>query len=120
MENNCFKNTINIREQFPNILNLLGKQIPNTSTYFNYLSQHRQGSKILFSPHIHSIKSFFIKLSNLNGSEYLLFMIQVFSPEEDFSSPIVWSISLTSLMKLEKNFCSEVDYWFLPREPKLA
>lgn len=37
-------------------------------------------------------------------------MIQVFSPKEDFSSPIVLSVSLTSLMKLEKHFCSEADF----------
>lgn len=50
MENNCFKNTINFREQFPNILNLLGKQIPNTSTYFNSPSPNTDKALKFFSP----------------------------------------------------------------------
>lgn len=67
-----------VKENFSNILTLLGKQIPNPSTYFNSPSPKTDNDLKSFSPSTarYSIKSIFRKLSNPNKIKGILFSLK--------------------------------------------
>lgn len=115
--------SISLREHFPNILNLSGKQISNPSTYFNSPSPKIDNALKSFSPSTPSQQKaswencpvqITIQRKHrrfTDSSECLLFKASAFP--RVLSSHIVLSTSLASLMRLKNNFCPEVVFYLL-------